>query len=242
VLGGRLTAGLTDDQLTHLATAPVAKCSARDLPVAVAKGLDGATTVAGTLAVARAAGIEIMATGGLGGVHREAQLTRDVSADLGALAAFPGLVVAAGVKSVLDIPATLEQLETLGVTVLGWRTRQFPGFYLTDSGVTVDWQVDSVEEVADIVRARRSVPGAGGIFLANPLPAAVALDPAVHDQALSSLVAQMAAQGVSGKQVTPFLLAGLAEATGGRSVTVNETLVLANAALAGRIARALASA
>ena len=241
VLGGRPTIGLTDSELEHLATAPaVIKLSDRDLAPAAACGADGSTTVAATLTLAAAAGIGVMATGGLGGVHRGARESWDVSADLLALRREPVLVVAAGVKSVLDVPATLEQLETLGVPVIGYRTRRFPGFLVTDSGCELTWSVDDADGAAAVVRAaRRLQPAPSGILLANPLDPAYQLDPAWHDRLLAAALAEMEARAIRGKAVTPFLLGHMEAATGGESVRVNRHLVLANASLAAAVAAAL---
>ncbi|HYN93262.1 MAG TPA: pseudouridine-5'-phosphate glycosidase [Pilimelia sp.] len=240
MIGGEVVVGLDDAQLHRLATADgVAKLSARDLAVAAAAGVDGATTVAGTSAVAAAAGIEVFATGGLGGVHREAAQTFDESADLVTLARTPIAVVCAGVKSILDVGATLERLETLGVAVLGYGTDRFPGFFVTDSGFGVDWSVDSPERVAAVLAARRG-HGAhrGAVLVANPLPPAEQLDPAEHDRVLADGLARLAAGGITGKAVTPFLLAHFHSATGGASLAVNVRIILRNAALAARIALA----
>ncbi|MHB1525986.1 MAG: pseudouridine-5'-phosphate glycosidase [Candidatus Dormibacteria bacterium] len=242
VLSGRPTVGLTDGELTHLATQPdIAKLSGRDLAIAMAQGVDGSTTVAGTLALAAAAGIRVMATGGLGGVHRGARESWDVSADLIAMQREPVLVVAAGVKSVLDIAATLEELETLGVPVLGYRTRQFPGFLISDSGHRLDWSVPDPEAAAAVFRAVLALgTHPGGMLLANPIDPAQQLDPAWHAELLAEALGQLDAQGIHGKAVTPFLLNHLERATRGESVRVNRTLVLGNARLAAQVARALA--
>ncbi|WJK39820.1 pseudouridine-5'-phosphate glycosidase [Solwaraspora sp. WMMA2056] len=242
MLGGRLVVGLDDDQLTHLANSEtVAKLSARDLALAAANGVDGATTVAATSAVAAVAGIGVFATGGLGGVHREAERTFDESADLVTLARTPITVVCAGVKSILDVAATLERLETLGVAVAGYRSRGFPGFFVTDSGHEVDWSLDSPEQVAEAIRARRRHGvGGGALVVANPLPTEEQLDPQLHDATLADGLAAMAAQGVTGKGVTPFLLAHFHSATAGASLAVNIRIILRNADLAGRIAVAAA--
>jgi len=243
MIHGKIWVGLDDDQLTTLATADdVAKLSVRDLPVAAAKGVHGATTVASTSAIAAAVGISVFATGGLGGVHREAGRTFDESADLTTLARTPIAVVSAGVKSILDVPATLERLETLGVTVLGYRTTRFPGFFIADSGHDIDWSVDTPEEVAQIIHAHREQAlGGGGIIVANPLPTDEQLDPTLHDNTLAEGLAIMERDGVSGKAVTPFLLAHFHDATQGQSLAVNVRIILRNAALAARIAVASAS-
>ncbi|MER7893310.1 pseudouridine-5'-phosphate glycosidase [Micromonospora sp. NPDC094482] len=242
MVGGALVVGLDDAQLTRLATVDgVAKLSVRDLAVAAATGADGATTVAATSAVAAAAGIGVFATGGLGGVHREASQTFDESADLTTLARTPIAVVCAGVKSILDVGATLERLETLGVGVVGYRTRRFPGFYLTDSGFDLDWSVESPEQVADVLAARaQHAVHAGALIVANPLPADEQLDPAVHDRTLAEGLARLERDGITGKAVTPYLLAHFHSATEGASLTVNVRIILRNADLAARIAVAAA--
>jgi pseudouridylate synthase len=244
MIGGELTVGLDDAELTHLASADdVAKLSARDLAVAAAAGADGATTVASTCAVASAAGISVFATGGLGGVHREAARTFDESADLMTLAHTPIAVVCAGVKSILDVGATLERLETLGVTVVGYRTERFPGFFVTDSGFPLDWSVDSPERVAAILAAQRAYGAHGGaVVVANPLPVDEQLDPDLHDRVLAEGLAMLDRDGVTGKAVTPFLLAHFHSATQGRSLEANVRIILRNAALAARVAVATAAA
>ena len=244
VVGGELVVGLDDAQLARLATAEgMAKLSVRDLAVAAAAGVDGATTVASTSAVAAQAGIGVFATGGLGGVHRQATTTFDESADLVTLARTPVTVVCSGVKSILDVGATLERLETLGVAVVGYRTGRFPGFYRTDSGFDLAWSVGSPADVARVMRARagHAVP-TGALVVANPLPTDEQLDPAVHDEVLASALSTMEREGVTGKAVTPFLLAYFHEATQGRSVEVNVRIILRNAALAGEVAVAAAAA
>ncbi len=239
MVDGRLVVGVDDDQLTRLATSDkVAKLSARDLAVAAAAGADGATTVAGTAAVAHAVGIRVFATGGLGGVHRDAPY--DESADLVTLARTPIAVVCAGVKSILDVGATLERLETLGVAVVGYRTRRFPGFFVSDSGFPLDWSVDSPAELAGVLAAQRAQgvhPGA--LVVANPLPPDEQLDPALHDRVLAEGLAALHRAGVSGKAVTPALLAHFHAATEGRSLEVNVRIILRNAALAAALAVAL---
>ena len=243
VLGGEVHVGLDDAELERIGTGDdVAKCSVRDLPVVCARGGDGATTVAATAHLAQRAGIGVFATGGIGGVHRDAAASFDESADLVALAQTPICVVCAGVKSILDAGATLERLETLGVTVLGYRTGQLAGFYLTDSGEPVPWRVDSAAEVAAIMRARADVGAPGGVLVANPLPVDEQLDPALHDRVLDEALAAAADGGVHGKAITPFLLDRLNRATGGDSLRANIALVTRNAALAGEIAVAAAAA
>ena len=238
MVAGELVVGLDDAELTRLASADgVAKLSVRDLAVAAATGADGATTVAATSAVAARAGIGVFATGGLGGVHREAAQTYDESADLVTLARTPIAVVCAGVKSILDVGATLERLETLGVTVVGYRTRRFPGFFVADGGFDLDWSVDSPEQVADVLAAR-SAQGlhAGGLLVANPLPPDEQLDPGLHDRTLADGLDRMRRDGITGKAVTPFLLAHFHSATEGASLAVNVRIILRNADLAARIA------
>jgi pseudouridine-5'-phosphate glycosidase len=244
MIGGELVVGLDDGQIEHLALAQgVAKLSVRDLAVAAARRADGATTVAATSAVAAAAGIGVFATGGLGGVHREASVTFDESADLVTLARTPIVVVCAGVKSILDVGATLERLETLGVAVAGYRTQRFPGFFVTDGGFDIDWELDSPEQVADVIRARADqAVGAGALILANPLPADEQLDPALHDRTLAEGLALLAEHQITGKAVTPFLLAHFHESTEGKSLAVNVRIILRNAALAAEIAVATSGA
>ena len=237
--GGQIVVGLDDAQLTTLATVePVAKLSVRDLAVAAASGTHGATTVAGTSVIAAQAGIRVFATGGLGGVHRAPPY--DESADLVTLARTPIAVVCAGAKSILDVGATLERLETLGVTVVGYRTRRFPGFYISDSGFPVDWVVDSPQDVAALLHAQQA-QGVhhGAVVVANPLPPDQQLDPALHERVLAEGMAMLARDGVSGKAVTPALLAHMHAATGGQSLAANVRLILRNAALAAQIAVAL---
>ena len=243
LLDGEVIVGMSVTQLERLANPShdTAKLSARDLGLALATGHDGATTVAGTIAVAHWAGIRVMATGGLGGVHREAQSTFDESADLTALARVPVLVVASGVKSILDIGATLERLDSLGVPVVGYRTTQFPGFYLTDSGFPVDWSVDDVTGAAHAFLIHREFSPTG-FLLANPIAPNRQLDARLHDEALASAFEAASSLGVSGKDVTPVLLAEFARFTSGVSVQVNQDLVVANADLAGRVASAVAAA
>jgi pseudouridine-5'-phosphate glycosidase len=239
LLDGEPCIGLDDAALSAIATREdVEKCGLRDLAVVCARGGAGATTVAATAHLAARAGIGVFATGGLGGVHREARETWDESADLGALARIEIVVVCAGVKSILDVGATLERLETLNVTLLGYRTDAFPGFYLSDSGFPVPWRVDSPEEVAAIAAARARVGHGGAIVVANPLPVGEQLDPELHDRVLAEGLRAAAAAGVRGKATTPFLLDFLHRETGGASLEVNVRLVLRNAELAARIAAA----
>jgi pseudouridine-5'-phosphate glycosidase len=242
VLDGRVVVGLTGGELEQLADRDrhAAKLSARDLGLALASGTDGATTVAGTIVVAHRVGVSVMATGGLGGVHRDAATSFDESADLAAMARTPVLVVASGVKSILDVGATLERLDTLGVPVAGFQTRQFPGFYLRESGFTVDWALASADEAAAAFLTHRQFSPTG-FLVANPVAAHQELDRTRHDEALARALSLVSLQGVTGKDVTPALLAEFARHTAGVSVQVNRDLVVANAALAGEIAVSLAT-
>jgi pseudouridine-5'-phosphate glycosidase len=242
VISGIPKVGLDDAELEIMATAGgIEKLSARDLPVAAAKGIHGATTVAATAHLAALAGIGLFATGGLGGVHRGARESWDVSADLAALARTPVAVVCSGVKSILDVPATLEYLETSGVPVVGFRTLRFPGFYLADSGQPVDWSVGDEKEAARLVLALAELGlGRSGLVIANPLAEGDQLDPETHDRALRAGLEEMERQGVRGKGVTPFLLDRFAEETGGESLRVNKKIIEGNARLAARVAVSLA--
>jgi pseudouridine-5'-phosphate glycosidase len=243
VVAGEVRVGLDNDALRKIAERDdVVKCGVRDLGPAVARGVYGGTTVAATSHVAARTGIRSFATGGLGGVHRDARDTWDESADLETLARTGIVVVCAGVKSILDVGATLERLETLNVTVLGYRTDRFPGFYLTDSGHPVPWRVDEVGEVAAVVRAREELgTDDRAVVVANPLPPEEQLEPALHDRVLTEGLIAAEAAGVRGKDVTPFLLDYLAEETQGSSLDANVRLVLGNARLAAEIAVALAA-
>ncbi len=242
VIGGTAKVGLEEGELELMATEAVAKLSARDLAVAAAKEAHGATTVAATAHLASLAGIRLFATGGLGGVHREARESWDVSADLAVLARTPVAVVCSGVKSILDVPATLEYLETLGVPVVGFRTRRFPGFYLSDSGSPLDWAAQDEAEAARVIRALPELGfGRSGLVVANPLPEEEQLDPGLHDRALRAGLEALAREGVRGKDVTPFLLGRFAAETGGKSLRVNKEIILRNARLAARIAVALSA-
>jgi pseudouridine-5'-phosphate glycosidase len=239
VLDGVPAVGLDRGALRRLAGEEVAKLSVRDLPLAAARGESGATTVAATAFLADRAGIRVFATGGLGGVHRGGGF--DESADLATLAQTPIAVVAAGVKSILDVEATLERLETLGVAVVGYRTSRFPGFYVADSGFDVDWRVDSPAEVAAAMAAADALGLRSALLVANPIPVADELDRGVHDRALAEGLRAAEEAGVRGKPVTPFLLAHMREATGGASLEANIAAVRANVALAAEIACARSS-
>jgi pseudouridine-5'-phosphate glycosidase len=240
VVGGEARIGLDDDALEQVATSDdVVKVSTRDLAIVAARGGHGATTVAATAHLAARAGISVFATGGLGGVHREARDTWDESADLVALASLPITVVCAGVKSILDVAATLERLETLGVAVIGYGTSTFPGFYLRDSGHPLDWRVDTPEEVAAVLRARaRLGTDVRGLVLANPLPAEEQVDPALHDRLLHAGLAAATSRAVRGKDVTPFLLEFFHRESEGASLQANIRIILRNAELAARVALA----
>ena len=239
VLAGQPTVGLDQEQLETLATAAdVAKVGVRELPLAVAASRHAATTVASSAALARLAGIRVLATGGIGGVHRRASETFDESADLPTLARTAITVVCAGVKSILDVPATLERLETLGVTVVGYRTLRFPGFYVADSGHDLDWAVSEPEEIAAVMRAADRLGLANAIVIANPVPVEHQLDPVTHDALLADALAAADREGVHGKAVTPFLLDHVYVASGGASLEANIWAVRNNVALAARIARA----
>jgi pseudouridine-5'-phosphate glycosidase len=241
VLDGQLKAGLTPDELDRIANEDIPKLSVRDLPVVLARGGSGATTVAATSYIADLAGIRVFATGGLGGVHRGAAETFDESADLKVLSEVPITVVSAGVKSILDIPATLERLESLGVIVLGFGTDKFPSFWLTDSGFELDWSVPDAAAVADVMAARDELGQPAAILVANPLPVDEQLDPAVHDRALAEALRLADEQGLTGKEVTPFLLQTIVGLTGGASLAVNLKIAENNIRVAGEIALARAA-
>ena len=241
VIGGRLKAGLSYEEIERLGKAghDVAKASRRDLPALVARGLDGATTVTTTMIIAHMAGINIFATGGIGGVHRGAETTMDISADLEELAQTPVMVVCAGAKSILDLGLTLEYLETQGVPVIGYGTGELPAFYTRHSGYSVDYRVDSPEELADMFRAQRGLEFKGGMLVTHPIPEEYSMDMAVIDKAIEQALAEGTEKGVHGKETTPFLLARVVELTGGDSLESNIQLVLNNARLAARTACAL---
>ena len=239
ILDGVPKVGLTPADLERIATdESVVKVSSRDIGIAMARKVTGGTTVAATSVLAARAGVRVFATGGLGGVHRGASETFDESADLTVLSRTPITVVSAGVKSILDIPATLERLETLSVAVVGYRTSRFPAFWLSDSGCDLDWRVESAGEIADIMAARESFGEQSALLVANPLPAELQLDQAVLDDALIDALAAADAQGIRGKAVSPFLLDRIQQVTGGVSVGVNLNIARGNIELAARIARA----
>ncbi|MGW4949981.1 pseudouridine-5'-phosphate glycosidase [Streptomyces sp. SID5606] len=240
VLDGRPHVGLDKEQLERVANEDgIRKLGHRDLPLAVAAGASGATTVSATALLASLAGVRVFATGGLGGVHREWTVTQDESADLGLLARTRITVVCAGVKSILDVPATLQRLETLGVPVAGYGTDRFPGFYLSDSGHPVDWTLDSPEQVAAVMGAQDALDGPGSaLVVANPVPEEEQLDPDLHARVLAGALRACEAEGVTGQAVTPFLLDHLVRHTDGASLSANLAAVRGNVRLAARIATA----
>ena len=242
VIGGRLKAGLSRDEIEYLGKTGrgVAKASRRDLPALVARGADGATTVTTTMIIAHMAGINVFATGGIGGVHRGAEVTMDISADLEELAQTPVMVVCAGAKSILDLGLTLEYLETKGVPVIGYGTDELPAFYTRKSGFGVDYRVDSPEELAAMFRAQRELNYKGGMLVTNPIPEQYAMDKEVIDKAIEQALAEAKEQHVHGKETTPFLLARVVELTGGDSLESNIKLVLNNATVAAKTAAELA--
>jgi pseudouridine-5'-phosphate glycosidase len=241
VIDGRCHVGLSGEQLERVARdgARFAKAGATDLAIHIARGSSAATTAGATSVIAARAGIRVFATGGIGGVHRGD--TGDVSHDLVALARTPIAVVSAGAKAILDLPRTVEVLETLGVLVIGYRTKEFPAFYTGRSGVALDHRVDTAAELAAIARARWDELEAGGILICNPIPEAAALDATAIDIAIATALAEATAARITGKQLTPFLLSRLAQATGGASIRANRALALHNAEVASALAVALAA-
>ena len=240
VLGGRLKAGLSADEIEYLGKkgAGVTKASRRDLAVLVARGEDGATTVTTTMMIAHMAGIKIFATGGIGGVHRGAETTMDISADLEELAQTDVMVVCAGAKSILDLGLTLEYLETHGVPVIGYGTRELPAFYTRHSGFSVDYEIDTPEELARAFRVQHELGLRGGMLVTNPIPEEYSMDANVINAAIDEAIREAAEQGIHGKETTPFLLAKVKELTGGDSLDANIQLVFNNARLAARTAAA----
>ncbi|MFF9812874.1 pseudouridine-5'-phosphate glycosidase [Streptomyces sp. NPDC014006] len=240
VLDGTPLVGLDKEQLERVANEDgIRKLGHRDLPLAVASGVSGATTVSATAQLAALAGLRVFATGGLGGVHRQWTLTQDESADLGLLARTRITVVCAGVKSILDVPATLQRLETLGVAVAGYGTDRFPGFYLSDSGHPVDWRLDTPEQVAAVMRAQDALAAQeSALIVANPVPEAEQLNPQLHARVLAEALHACEAEGVTGQTVTPFLLDYLVRHTDGASLSANLAAVRGNVRLAARIAAA----
>lgn len=241
ILGGRLKAGLTPDEIEYLGKKGrgVAKASRRDLPVLVARGADGATTVTTTMIIAALAGIKVFATGGIGGVHRGAETTMDISADLEELARTPVMVICAGAKSILDLGLTLEYLETKGVPVIGYGTEELPAFYTRRSGFKVDYRIDTPEELAAAFRAKMEMGLGGGMLVTNPIPEEYSMDPAIINAAIDRAIEESVQQGIKGKETTPFLLARIKDLTGGDSLASNIQLVLNNARLAAKTAALL---
>ena len=238
IIGGRLKAGLSPDEIEYLGKAgpKVAKASRRDLAAIVARGADGATTVTTTMIIAHMAGIKVFATGGIGGVHRGAEVTMDISADLEELGSTPVMVVCAGAKSILDLGLTLEYLETKGVPVIGYGTDELPAFYTRRSGFGVDYRVDSPEELATMFKAHLALGMKGGMLVTNPIPEEYAMDKAVIDAAIEQALSDAKAAGIHGKETTPFLLAKVVERTGGDRLESNIRLVLNNATVAAKTA------
>jgi pseudouridine-5'-phosphate glycosidase len=241
ILGGRLKAGLTADEIDYLGTQgrAVTKTSRRDIPFIFSRGEDGATTVAASMIIAAMAGIRVFATGGIGGVHRGVADTMDISADLEELATTDVAVVCAGVKSVLDIGRTLEYLETKGVPVVGYRTDTVPAFYTRSSGFAVDYRADTAAAIASVLNAKWGMGLAGGMVIANPIPAEHALDDNEMGGVIDDAISEMERLGITGKDTTPFLLDKVAQRTGGRSLAANIELIINNARLAAEIATAL---
>lgn len=239
IIGGRLKAGLNEAEIEYLGKKgrEVAKASRRDLPVLVARGADGATTVTTTMIIAHMAGIKVFATGGIGGVHRGAEATMDISADLEELAQTPVMVICAGAKSILDLGLTLEYLETKGVPVIGYGTDELPAFYTRRSGFKVDYRIDTPEELASAFLAAREMGMRGGMLVTNPIPEKYSMDPERINAAIDQAIAEAGEQGVHGKETTPFLLARVKDITGGDSLASNIQLVLNNARLAAAVAR-----
>ena len=238
VLGGRLTAGLRAEEIDYLGRTglSVTKASRRDLPVLVALGKDGATTVTTTMMIAHMAGISVFATGGIGGVHRGAETTMDISADLEELAQTPVMVVCAGAKSILDLGLTLEYLETKGVPVIGYGTSELPAFYTRFSGFGVDYRMDTPAEIAAAFVAQREMGLKAGMLVTNPIPEEYAMDPDTINGAIDAAVAEAEEKGIHGKETTPFLLAKIKDITGGDSLDSNIQLVFNNARLAAKVA------
>ncbi|MBR6346490.1 MAG: pseudouridine-5'-phosphate glycosidase [Bacteroidales bacterium] len=241
IIGGRLKAGLTPEQIEYLGKKgrEVTKASRRDLPVLVARSEDGATTVTTTMIIAAIAGIKVFATGGIGGVHRGAEKTMDISADLEELARTPVMVICAGAKSILDLGLTLEYLETKGVPVIGYGTDELPAFYTRRSGFKVDYRIDTPEQLAEAFRAKLEMGLGGGMLVTNPIPEEYSMDPAVINAAIDAAIAEASEKGIHGKETTPFLLARIKDITGGDSLASNIQLVLNNAKLAARTAACL---
>ncbi len=242
IIGGKLKAGCTPEEIEYLGKKghAVTKASRRDLPVLIARGEDGATTVTTTMIIAAMAGIKVFATGGIGGVHRGAETTMDISADLEELAQTPVMVICAGAKSILDLGLTLEYLETHGVPVIGYQTEELPAFYTRHSGFKVDYRLDSPKELADAFRAKLDLGLCGGMLVTNPIPEEYSMPADVINKAIDEAVEESKRLGIHGKESTPFLLAKIKDLTGGDSLAANIQLVLNNARLAARTAAELA--
>ena len=240
VIGGRMKAGLTKDEIEYFGKkgTAIAKASRRDLSTLIARGEDGATTVTTTMIIAHLAGIKVFATGGIGGVHRGAETSFDISADLEELAATPVCVVCAGAKAILDLKLTLEYLETHGVPVIGYGTEELPAFYSRKSGLSVDYRMDTPEEIAKALRIQHDIGMKGGMLVTNPIPEEYAMDGDEINQAIEQALAEAKEKGIHGKETTPFLLARIKDITGGDSLASNIRLVFNNARLAARIAAA----
>jgi len=243
IIGGQLTAGCTAEDIEHLGRrgTEVTKASRRDLPVLVAEREDGATTVATTMIIAAMAGIRVFATGGIGGVHRGAETTMDISADLEELAQTPVMVICAGAKSILDLGLTLEYLETKGVPVIGYGTDELPAFYTRHSGFKVDYRLDTPGQLAAAFRAKLEMDLGGGMLVTNPIPEEYSMPAEVINRAIDEAIAEASRLGIHGKETTPFLLAKVKDLTGGDSLAANIQLVLNNARLAAHTARELCS-
>lgn len=240
IIDGEGVVGMTPEEIEEFGKRKgIAKVSRRDLPIIMAEKKWGATTVATTMILAAAAGIEVFVTGGIGGVHRGAQQTFDISADLQELAKTNVTVVSAGAKAILDLPLTMEVLETLGVPVLGYQTEELPAFYTRKSGLKVDYAIKDTKDAAKIIKAKRDLKLDGGILITNPIPEEYSMDPEVINKAIDEAVKEMDAQGIKGKDCTPYLLAKIAEITGGSSLDSNIQLVYNNAAIGAEIAKEL---
>lgn len=243
ILGGKLKCGLSHEEIEYLGKkgTEIVKCSRRDLPVVLSKKIDGATTVATTMIIANMAGVKVFATGGIGGVHRGAETTMDISADLEELAQTPVMVVCAGAKAILDLGLTLEYLETKGVPVIGYGTDELPAFYTRKSGFGVDYRLDTPKEVAEAFYAQRAIGLKGGMLLTNPIPEEYSMDTDLINGAIDKAVSELFEKGIHGKETTPFLLAKVKEITGGDSLDANIELVFNNAKVAAQTAAELAA-
>ena len=241
IIGGKLCAGLTAEEIDYLGRegTKVTKASRRDLPLLLARGMDGATTVAATMIIAHLAGIKVFATGGIGGVHRNGQDTMDVSADLDELSKTPVCVVCAGAKAILDLPRTMEYLETKGVPVIGFGTDELPAFYTAKSGIPLQWRADDPKEIANAIRTAEAMGYGGGMLVTVPIPAEWSMDADYINGAIDEALREADEQGVTGKQITPFLLARIKDITGGSSLDANIRLVFNNVKTAARIAAQL---